>query len=63
MDVYNKGCKDCDINHEIERQKAIKKELGSVFPRIIPDNENFNILTAVNEIHKHTKKSSKEFKN
>ena len=65
MDVYNKGHKDCDTNHEIERQKAIKKELGCVFPRIIPDKENFNILKAVNEIHRHTKKSSKskQFKN
>ena len=32
------------INHGIERQKSIEKELDCKFIRIIPDKENFNFL-------------------
>ena len=48
------------INHEIERQKEIEKELGCEFIRINPDKEIFYIFRAVNEIHRHIKTLSKE---
>ena len=38
-------------DYEIQKQRAIEKELGCVFVRINPDEENFNIFTAINEIH------------
>ena len=38
-------------DYEMQRQRAIEKELGCVFVRINPDEENFNIFTAINEIH------------
>ena len=44
----------------MQRQKAIEKELGSVFIRIYPDEENFNIFKAINEIHRHIKKSTEK---
>ena len=52
----NKGI----INHEIERKKTIKKELGCEFIRINPDEQNFNIFKAINKIHRHIKRSSKK---
>ena len=45
---------------ETQRQKAIEKELGCVFIRINPDEENFNIFKAINEIYEHIKKSTKK---
>ena len=48
-----------NINHEIQRQKALKKELGCDFIRINPDEENFNIFKAIHEINRHNKKSTK----
>ena len=43
----------------MEKQKAIEKELGCKIIRINSDEESLNILKAINEIHKHIKKSSK----
>ena len=51
---------DRDIGCEIERQKALEKELGCKFIRINPDKENFNVLKAVNEIFRHIKESNKK---
>ena len=48
-----------NIDYEIQRQKAIEKKLGCVFIRINPDEENFNIFKAINEIHRHIEKSIK----
>ena len=45
------GHNDRNSDYEIQRQRAIEKELGCVFIRINPDEENFNIFTAINEIH------------
>ena len=33
-----------DISREIERQKALEKQLSFKFIRINPDKENFNIF-------------------
>ena len=46
------------INHEIHRQKALEKELRYEFIRIDPDEENFNIFKAINEIHRHIKRNN-----
>ena len=51
---------DRDISCEIERQKALEKELGRKFIRVNPDKENFNTFKAVNEIFRHIKESNKE---
>ena len=60
IEVDEKGHKDRNTDHEIQRQKALEKEeLGCEFIRINPDNEDFNIFEAINEIHRHIKKSTK----
>ena len=51
--------KDGIIDHEIKIQKTIKKELNCEFIRTNPDEKDFNIFTAINEIHRHIKKSKK----
>ena len=54
------GHNNRNIYYEIERQKAIEKELGCVLIRINPDEEHFNIFKVINEIHMHLKKSNKK---
>ena len=51
---------DRKIDHEIHRQKAIEKDLDCAFITINPDEENFNIFKAINEIHRHIKASTKK---
>ena len=51
---------DRNLNNEVEKQKALEKELGCVFIRINPDEENFNLLKSIYEIYRHIKKSSKK---
>ena len=51
---------DRNLSNEIERQRALVKELDCVFIRINPDEENFNIFKEINKIHRHIKKSSKK---
>ena len=58
--IDEKDHQDRDISREIERQKALGKELGWKFNRINPDKENFNIFKAQNEIFRHIKESTKE---
>ena len=60
IEVDEKGHKDRNINDEIQRQKALEKELGCEFIRINPDKENFNIFKAINEIHRQIKESIKK---
>ena len=55
-EVDELGHADRNINNEIERQKALEKELNCVFIRINPDEKDFNIIIAINEIYKHIKK-------
>ena len=61
IEVDELGHINRNIDYELQRQRAIEKELGCVFIRINPDEENFNIFTAINEIHWHIKKSIKTF--
>ena len=44
VEVDEKGHKDKNIDHEIQRQKALEKELICKFIRIDPDEEDFNIF-------------------
>ena len=42
-----------NINNEIEREKALERELNCVFIRINPDERGFNIFREINKIHRH----------
>ena len=60
IEIDEKGHTDRNTNDEIQRQKALEKELGCEFIRINPDKENFNINKANNDIFRHIKESTKE---
>ena len=60
VEIDEKDHQDRDISREIERQKALEKELSCKFIRINPDKENFNIFKTQNEIFRHIKESNKE---
>ena len=60
IEVDELGHADRNLYNEIERQKALERELNCVFIRINPDEKDFNILKAINEIYRHIKKSSKK---
>ena len=60
IEVDELGHADRNLDNEIERQKALERELNCVFIRINPDEKDFNILKAINEIYRHIKKSSKK---
>ena len=49
-----------NINNEIERQKALEKELNCIFIRINPDEKDFNILKEINKIHRHIQQPFKK---
>ena len=54
------GHNDKNIDYELQRQRAIEKELGCLFIRISPDKKDFNIFKEINKIHRHIKKSTKK---
>ena len=56
IEVDELGYNDRNIDYEIERQRAIEKELDCVFIRINPDAKNFKIFKEINKIHRHIKK-------
>ena len=60
IEVDELGHADRNLSNEIERQKALEKELDCVFIRINPDEKNFNIFKEINKIHRHIKKSTKK---
>ena len=60
VEVEELGHNNRNIDYEIQTQKAIEKKLGCVFIRINPDEEDFNIFKAINEIHKYIKKSTRK---
>ena len=60
IEVDELGHTNRNINNEIERQKALEKELNCIFIRINPDEKDFNIFKEINKIHRHIKKSSKK---
>ena len=60
IEVNELGNADRNLNNEIERQKALEKELDCVFIRINSDEENFNIFREINKIHRNIIKSTKK---
>ena len=60
IEVDELGHADRNLSNEIERQKALEKELDCVFIRINPDEKKFNIFKELNKIHRHIKKSTKK---
>ena len=60
IEVDELGHADRNLNNEIERQKALERELDCVFIRINPDEKDFNIFKEINKIHRHIKKSTKK---
>ena len=58
-EVDEKGHKDRNIDHEIQRQKTLEEVSRIKVVRIDPDGEDFNIFKAINETHKRIKKSIK----
>ena len=53
IEVDELGHAERNLGNEIERQKALEKELDCVFIRINPDEENFNIFKEINKMHRH----------
>ena len=60
IEVDELGHADRNLDNEIERQKALERELNCVFIRINPDEKDFNIFKEINKIHRHIKKSAKK---
>ena len=56
IEVDELGHTNRNINNEIERQKALEKELNCIFIRINPEEKHFNIFKEINKIHRHIKK-------
>ena len=57
IEVDELGHTNRNINNQIERQKALEKELNYIFIRINPDKKDFKIFKEVNRIHRNIKKS------
>ena len=60
IEVDELGHADRNINNEIERQKALKKELNYVFIRINPHEKDFNIFKPINEVYRNIENLSKK---
>ena len=60
IEVDELGHADRNLNNEIERQKALERELDWVFITINPDEKDFNIFKEINKIHKHIEKLTKK---
>ena len=60
IEVDEFGHNDRNIDYEIQRQRALQRELNCVFIRINPDAVDFNIFREINKIHRHIKESSKK---
>ena len=57
---YELGHNDRNIEHKIQRQRALKRELDCVFIRIDPDTVDFNIGKEINKIYRHIILSTKQ---
>ena len=66
IEIDEQGHQNRDINQEVERQKAIEKELNCKCNRINPGKGNFNVFVEISKIQNHiiesTKKLSKKIK-
>ena len=56
IEVDELGQADRNVNNEIEKQRALERELNCVFIRIDSDAPNFNIFREINKIHRHINK-------
>ena len=53
IEVDELGHNDRNIDYEIQRQKALERELDCAFIRINPDAADFNIFKEIKKIHRH----------
>ena len=60
IEVDEQGHNDGDIDYEIERQKAVEKELGCQFIRINPAKQNFNVFLEIDKIQNYITESNKK---
>ena len=60
IEIDEQGHNDRYINYEIQRQKALEKELGCKFIRINPAKENFNIFVEISKAQNHIVKSTRK---
>ena len=60
VEVDERGHSDRDLKCEIERQKALKRELDCKFIRIIPAKDSFSIFNEISRIHDYIVKSNKK---
>ena len=60
IEIDENGHSNRNIDYQIKRQKAIKKELGCKFNRIDPGKEDFDIFRAISEIFRHIKQLTKK---
>ena len=60
IEIDELGHNDRNIDYEIQRQRAIEKELGCVLIRTNPDTADFNINKLKNQTYKHITKSKEE---
>ena len=56
IEVDELGHTNRNINNEIERQKALEKELNCIFIKINPDEKDFKIFKKINKMYRHIKK-------
>ena len=60
VEIDELGHNNRNIDYEIQRQKALERELNFIFIRINTDAVDFKIFREINIIHRHIKKSSKK---
>ena len=60
IEIDELGHNDRNTDYEIQRQRALERELNRVVIRTNPDAVDFNIFKEINKIHRHIKKSSKK---
>ena len=53
IEVDELGHSDRNINDEIERQRALERELNCTFITINPDARDYNIYREINKIHRY----------
>ena len=51
---------DRNIDHEIQRQTALERELDCIFISIDPDAVDFNIGKEINKIYRHINESTRQ---
>ena len=60
IEVDELGHNDRNINDEIQRQRALERELDCVFIRINPDAADFKIHKEINKIHRQVNQLTKQ---